>query len=106
MFQLVLKNGKVVAVHKMETDISGKYPDAEIVVHHTHPEATMFGFGPDPRTEDEKANAYIGKRILVYPTIRDQLDMIYHDRIDGTEVWRDAITAVKEQFPKPTVTLK
>lgn len=34
-----------------------------------------------------------------YPSIVDQLDMIYHD-IDG---WKSTIKAIKEQFPKPEV---
>jgi hypothetical protein len=29
------------------------------------------------------------------------LDMIYHDAMDGTTTWKDAITAVKVKHPKP-----
>lgn len=37
----------------------------------------------------------------VYPAITDQLDMLYHDSMDGTTVWKDTITSIKKQFPKP-----
>jgi len=36
-------------------------------------------------------------RAKAYPSIADQLDTIYHSGID---VWKAAITAVKEEFPK------
>ncbi len=36
-----------------------------------------------------------------YPSIGDQLDMIYRDKLDNTSVWVDAITAVKTAHPKP-----
>jgi len=35
-----------------------------------------------------------------YPSIGDQLDMQYHDQIDGTTTWKDAIAKVKSDNPK------
>jgi hypothetical protein len=55
---------------------------------------------PDPRTEEEKANAYQDRRRLEYPPIAEQLDMIYWDRVNGTDVWRETIAAVKNKYPK------
>ena len=43
------------------------------------------------------SNAYKDKRAKAYPSIADQLDLLYHGGID---VWKAAITAVKEEFPK------
>ena len=37
----------------------------------------------------------------VYPNIGDQLDMLFHDKKDGTTTWEDAIQAVKDAHPKP-----
>ena len=37
----------------------------------------------------------------IYPSIGDQLDMQYHDLVDGTSTWEDAIQAVKDAHPKP-----
>ncbi|HYI27565.1 MAG TPA: hypothetical protein VD863_06905 [Bradyrhizobium sp.] len=41
------------------------------------------------------------KRREAYPDVATQLDMLWHDQVEGTTTWRDAIRAVKEQFPKP-----
>ena len=35
-----------------------------------------------------------------YPSIGDQLDMQYHDEIDGTTTWKDAGAKVKSDYPK------
>ncbi len=42
--------------------------------------------------------AYVDKRVENYPSIVDQLDILYHA---GYEGWHDAIRVIKEQFPKP-----
>jgi len=42
-------------------------------------------------------NAYKDKRAKAYPSIADQLDLLYHG---GMGTWKAAITAVKEEFPK------
>lgn len=46
------------------------------------------------------AVAYIDQRRLAYPPIGEQLDMLFHDMVDGTNKFRDAIAAIKAQFPK------
>jgi len=46
------------------------------------------------------ANAWKGARINAYPSIGDQLDMQYHDSVDGTTTWADAIAKVKTDNPK------
>lgn len=38
----------------------------------------------------------------IYPSVNEQLDMLYHDKLEGTTTWQDTITAVKEAHPKPT----
>ena len=40
------------------------------------------------------------QRDRVYPSIGEQLDMQYWDKINGTNNWQDAINAVKAQYPK------
>ena len=44
---------------------------------------------------------YSQKRLDAYPAIGDQLDMQYHDLVDSTTTWADAIAAVKSKYPKP-----
>ena len=47
-----------------------------------------------------EANQYQRDRAKLYPTIQEQLDMQYWDKINGTNNWQDAINAVKAQYPK------
>jgi hypothetical protein len=44
------------------------------------------------------SNAYKGQRAAAYPSIPDQFDLLYHG---GMDAWKAAITAVKQEFPKP-----
>lgn len=47
---------------------------------------------------------YVKNRTDAYPSIQEQLGMLYHDIVNGNlenGTWMDAINAVKEQFPKP-----
>jgi len=44
---------------------------------------------------------YQRDRASQYPSIQDQLDMQYHDAIDGTTTWKDAVAKVKADNPKP-----
>jgi hypothetical protein len=44
---------------------------------------------------------YAQYRAAAYPRIADQLDMQYHDSVDGTTTWADAIAAVKTKYAKP-----
>ena len=44
---------------------------------------------------------YAQYRVAAYPSIGDQLDMQYHDLVDSTTTWADAIAAVKSKYPKP-----
>ena len=63
-----------------------------------------FDANGNPVTYDEtavqsyiNANAYKEKRAKAYPSIADQLDILYHS---GFDAWKSAIQAVKEEFPK------
>ena len=45
-------------------------------------------------------DAYIVPRENAYPNIKEQLDMQYHDLVNGTTTWKDAIAKVKSDNPK------
>ena len=47
------------------------------------------------------ANQYQRDREFKYPSWQDQMDMQYHDLVDGTTTWKDAVQAVKDANPKP-----
>jgi hypothetical protein len=44
---------------------------------------------------------FVTARKNAYPSIGEQLDMIYWDAKNGTTTWADAIAAVKAAHPKP-----
>ena len=50
---------------------------------------------------DFNSKQYQRDRAVAYPSIQDQLDMQYHDQVDGTTTWKDAIAKVKADNPKP-----
>ena len=43
---------------------------------------------------------YQRDRAINYPSLADQLDMQYWDKINGTNKWQQAINAVKQKYPK------
>ena len=53
------------------------------------------------RTNGGVTPDYAKFRREAYPSLPDQLDMIYHDSVDGTTTWNDAISAVKAKYRKP-----
>tara|TARA_Y100000361_G_C11078250_1_gene299568 strand:+ start:152 stop:445 length:294 start_codon:yes stop_codon:yes gene_type:complete len=70
----------------------------------------IYHDGQTPPTEEEiqkkfeelKAD-YDSKeyqRLRKYPPIEEQLDMLYWDRMNGTERWIQAIKKVKDKHPK------
>ena len=53
--------------------------------------------------ELETANAHIAPRITAYEELggwQEQLDMMYHDEVNGTTNWKDAIAKIKSDNPK------
>ena len=44
---------------------------------------------------------YYEKREAEYPNIKDQLDMLYWDKMNQTSTWEDSITKIKTKYPKP-----
>jgi hypothetical protein len=45
-------------------------------------------------------NAYKEARASAYAPLAEQLDMQYHDTMNGTKTWLDHIRSVKEAHPK------
>jgi hypothetical protein len=53
------------------------------------------------RTAQElAATEYIRLRQEAYLSIGEQLDMIYWDKVNGTNIWMEHISMVKEKYPK------
>tara|TARA_R110000822_G_scaffold44284_1_gene118958 strand:- start:1555 stop:2004 length:450 start_codon:yes stop_codon:yes gene_type:complete len=49
----------------------------------------------DLSTAEGKYVDWLSRRTAAYPSIGDQLDMIYHDAVDGTNTWLERIAAAK-----------
>ena len=50
-----------------------------------------------------EVNEYQRQRAAEYPSMEDQQDMQFHDAINGTTTWKDAIRAIKDKYPKQTM---
>lgn len=55
----------------------------------------LQGYAP---AEPEKT--YSEKRLAEYPAISEQLDMIYWDKVNGTNLWQEKIAEIKDKYPK------
>ncbi len=44
--------------------------------------------------------SYVELRQQEYPSLQEQQDMQYWDQINGTTIWQDTITEIKEKYPK------
>ena len=69
-----------------------------------HDSVMAFDADGNPVTYDEtavqaymNAHAYKYQRANAYPSIADQLDLMYHG---GYDAWKAAIQSIKEEFPK------
>lgn len=43
---------------------------------------------------------YQEQRAAEYPPIEEQLDMIYWDKVKGTNLWQEKIKEIKDKYPK------
>jgi hypothetical protein len=48
----------------------------------------------------EDLQEFKNARATAYPSIQEQLDMQYWDKVNGTTNWEDAIAKVKSDIPK------
>ena len=51
---------------------------------------------------EERQNAVRATRKAAYGDLGNQLDMQYHDSVDGTSTWKDHVAKVKTDNPIPT----
>ena len=51
---------------------------------------------------EERQNAVRATRRAAYGDLSNQLDMQYHDSVDGTSTWKDHVAKVKTDNPIPT----
>ena len=90
------------AIHKIN-------PKAECTIKNDDIDSIEWHDGTEPISKEEieialeevkaeyDAKQYQRDRKLEYPPIKDQLDDIYHNGLDG---WKETIKAVKDKYPK------
>ena len=54
----------------------------------------LNGFAPEIK------KTYQEKRLEEYPSVLEQLDMIYWDKVNGTNLWQQKISEIKAKYPK------
>tara|TARA_R110000824_G_scaffold4098_1_gene19527 strand:- start:39 stop:332 length:294 start_codon:yes stop_codon:yes gene_type:complete len=47
------------------------------------------------------AQEYARNRAVSFPSWQEQMDMQYHDELNGTTTWKDAVAKVKSDNSKP-----
>ena len=87
-------------------------PSAEVIVREDDINSIEWlnGTTPIPANEilakqqelitEYNSKKYQRDRAVDYPSLADQLDMQYWDKINGTNKWQQAINAVKQKYPK------
>ena len=50
---------------------------------------------------NQAANGYKTSRQGAYAPLQDQLDMQYWDAVNGTTTWKDHVSKIKSDNPKP-----
>ena len=43
---------------------------------------------------------YAELRMEAYPSFREQFDMLYWDKVNGTNLWQSTIAEIKARYPK------
>ena len=64
-------------------------------------EAVEAGDAEIVEVDDTPVLTYADNRRVAYASTGDQLDMQFHDAVDGTTTWKDHVAAVKAAHPKP-----
>jgi hypothetical protein len=44
---------------------------------------------------------YVQARMKAYPPVGEQLDMLYWDKVNGTDNWKQLVDSIKADNPKP-----
>lgn len=55
----------------------------------------------EERILEEQRTEYMRLREAEYPPLAEQMDMMYHDQVNGTNHWFELIESIKLKYPKP-----
>ena len=76
--------------------LGAAYPNIHI---YDHDNDQYLDHEMKPVIIDEAKVEKYDARLRNWPLIEDQLDMMYWDQVNGTTVWKDTITKIKEEYP-------
>ena len=79
--------------------INDEYENIEWLNSQPIPKQTLLDKIEELKAE-YNSKQYQRDRAKDYPSLADQLDMQYWDKINGTNKWQQAINAVKQKYPK------
>ncbi len=84
------------AVHSDVVTINGNTKEDIIALDNANKQVTINWTNVEAWTDP---NEYQYKRADEYPSVKDQLDKIYHD---GVDKWKEEmIKPIKDKYPKP-----
>ncbi len=86
---------------KLQNDGVGDYIHTWNVSGLAKPTDEQLTSYEDVANTEEALNVILSNRRNAYPSIGDQLDMQYWDKVNGTSTWQDAVAQVKLDNPKP-----
>jgi len=85
------------AIHNSVVNINGNTENDIIAKDENGNEVTINWTQVNAWSDPDQ---YKINRASAYPSIQEQLDMQYHDTVNGTTTWKDAIAKVKSDNPK------
>tara|TARA_B110000261_G_C12969675_1_gene311968 strand:- start:18 stop:305 length:288 start_codon:yes stop_codon:yes gene_type:complete len=85
------------AIHNSVKDINGDNQEAIIAKDNNGDEVSINWSQVNAWTDPDQ---YKINRKKEYPSWQEQMDMQYHDTVNGTTTWKDAVAKVKTDNPK------
>ena len=96
----MIKYAKIVdsKIHKCDVALGNYIPEGftQMEVEQAY-NGMWYLMGHTPQKPEP---TYAEKRLSEYPTIPEQLDMIYWDKVNNTNLWQEKITEIKAKYPK------
>ena len=84
------------------SDLTGDYIARWAVLDIPMPSKSQLNSFTTEAEAYEAVVRVIKNRVKNYPTIEEQMDLQYWDAVNGTTKWKEAIAAVKTNYPKPS----
>ena len=85
------------AIHNSVATINGSSQDNIVATDNSGNEVTINWTNVNAWEDPDQ---YKYNRAKEYPSWQEQMDMQYHDTVNGTTTWKDAIAKVKSDNPK------